>query len=77
MAVKRKKQSQSLLGALVIESVAVIVFVMIFVQARAERQKEAAIEDRQIPVLSSMFEQTPLHDLLVQNENESSFFEWN
>ncbi len=77
MAQKRKKRSQNLLGALVIEALAVAVFAAVFMQARAERQVEAGVESRQVPMLSMMFEQTPFHDLLNQDGSESSFFTWN
>ena len=65
---KRKKQSSSLFGALVIEGLALVVFVFLFAQARAERQAGNTPNHAAMPVLQGVFEQTPFHDLLSQIE---------
>jgi len=73
----KRKSSTGLFGAIVIEALAVIVFVFLFVQARAERQLEADATDRRLPALSNWFEQTPFLDFMVHNPSESSLFDWN
>jgi len=65
---KRKKQASSIFGALVIEGLALVVFVFLFAQARAERQAEDSTGHEAIPVLQGMFEQTPFYDIVAQNE---------
>lgn len=59
---KKKKQTTSIFGALMIESLAVALFVFLFVQARAERQQES--ERSGFPVIQEMFEQTPVQILM-------------
>ena len=55
-----------MLGAFVVEGSAFVVFIFLFVQARAERQQESGLEKNQYPVIQEMFQQTPFHDLLAQ-----------
>ena len=65
---KRKKKKTSVFGALIIEALAVIVFVVLFTQARAQRQQEAVNGEATPAALEVMFEQTPFHDLVAQNQ---------
>ena len=66
MARRKRKKSSSVLGAFVIEILALVVFIFLFVQARAERQKASSIEKSGMPVIQEMFQQTPFQDLLAQ-----------
>ena len=66
---KRKKQSSSMFGALVIEGLAVVFFIFLFAQARAERQADDSPSREAIPVLQGMFEQTPFYDIVANNES--------
>ncbi len=66
MAQRNRKKSSSALGAVVIEGLALVVFVFLFVQARAERQRESGLERDQQPVIQNRFQQTPIQDLLAQ-----------
>ena len=65
MARRKRKQKSSILGALVIEALAVVVFVLLIAQARAERQQESGLENSGAPVLKEMLEQTPFRALFA------------
>ena len=65
MARRKRTQKSSILGALVIEALAVVVFVLLIAQARAERQQESGLENSGAPVLKEMLEQTPFRALFA------------
>jgi len=72
----KKKKKTSLIGPLVLEGLAVVVFVALFIQARAERQREAT-GDAPTGVVAawpSMLEQTPFHEVVgsVNNMDQRS-----
>ena len=66
MARQKRKKKSSALGAFVIEGLALVVFIFLFVQARAERAQESGLEKNQYPVIQEMFQQTPFQDLLAK-----------
>lgn len=66
MALRKRKKSSSVWGAVVIEGLALVVFIFLFVQARAERQQETGLEKTQLPARQEILEQTPFQDLLAQ-----------
>ncbi|MFK7769114.1 MAG: hypothetical protein AB8B55_17960 [Mariniblastus sp.] len=59
---RRNKKSSSVFGALILEIVAVLLFMFLFTQARAERQA-AVTPSLDAPVVQGMFEQTPLQNI--------------
>lgn len=67
MAWRKRKKSSSALGAFVMEGLALVVFIFLFVQARAERAQESELEKSRFPVIQEMFHQTPFQDLLAQS----------
>ncbi len=66
---KRKRNKTSWIGALIIEALAVVAFISLFVQARAERQQEMAGETPTSAVAAwpSILEETPLQNVLGFN----------
>ena len=66
MARRKRKNSSSVFGAFVIEGLALVVFIFLFSQARAERQRESGVEKSGLPLIQQVFEQTPLQGLLAQ-----------
>ena len=74
---KSKKKKTSLIGPLVLEGLAIVVFVALLIQARAERQREA-IGDTPVSTVAawpSMLEQTPFHEVVgsVNNIDQQSY----
>lgn len=63
---KNKKKKSSILGALVLEGIALVLFVFLVTQARAERQADVSPRHQTIPVLEGMFEQTPFSNFMTQ-----------
>ncbi len=61
---RKRRKSSGMLGALVIEGLAVVVFIFLFSQARAERQQESELERSELPAIHEILEQTPLQGLL-------------
>ena len=54
----RRKQGSSMMGALVVEGLAIALFVFLISQARAERDQETGLERNNSPV-QELFERTP------------------
>ena len=71
MSRRKRKKSPSILGAILMEGLALAVFAVLFTQARAERQRETTMEQTAYPVFQEMFKQTPFRDMLVQNQYDS------
>ena len=73
---KSKKKKTSLIGPIVLEGLAIVVFVALFLQARAERQGEAIGETPvgAVAAWPSMLEQTPFHEVAgsVNNIDQQS-----
>lgn len=68
MARKKQKKSSSIFGVLTVELLGIVGFTILFIQARAERQQEAGLEQKGFPVIQEMFEQTPFQGILVNND---------
>ena len=73
---KSKKNKTSLIGPLVLEGLAIVVFVVLALQARAQRQQEAMNDapTGAVAAWPSMLEQTPLQEVVgsVNNVNQRS-----
>jgi len=66
---KRKKNKTSWIGALIIEALAVVAFIALFVQARAQRQQEMTGETPTSAVAAwpTLLEETPFEGVLGGN----------
>ena len=63
---KNKKKAKSWVGALIIETLAVVAFAGLFLQARAQRQQEFASEAPAAAIAAwpSILDQTPFADVV-------------
>ncbi len=83
---RRKKKSGSLFGPLVLEIIALIVFFLLFTNARSHRESTQPIDEtrdssslvqtqQQLPIHSpvvyQMYEKSPLQELLAENQSPS------
>lgn len=67
MARRKRKKSTSVFGAIAIEAFAALIFVFLFTQARAERQKASGVEkEPAAPAIETVFQKMPFEDLLAQ-----------
>lgn len=64
MARRKQKKATTICSAFVIEGLSLVIFIFLFVQARAERQKESRLEKASFPVIQEMFQQTPFQELV-------------
>ena len=70
---RRKKKKSGWVGALFLEFLAFVLIMVLFWQARSERQAESGIEKQPAPSLTEIFEQTPFENLLVHHEEIRRF----
>ena len=68
MARRKRKQSPSIFGALLVELLALVVFLVLFTNARAERREESGRDNLGFPAFQEMLEQTPFRNLVAQNK---------
>ena len=71
MAKRKRNQSSSIFSALLVEALALVAFLVLFTQARAERREESDRDNSGFPVMQEMFEQTPFRNLVAQNRVQS------
>jgi hypothetical protein len=72
MARRKRKKSPSIFGALLVELFALVVFLVLFNQARAERKQESGRDNLGIPAIQGLLEQTPFRGMVAQNTVQPS-----
>ena len=60
-------------GAFLLETAAVAMFLFLFLQARAERQKSSHQERGRLPFIQEIAQQSPFEKILAQQLNSSGF----
>lgn len=64
-------------GAFLLETAAVTIFLFLFLQARAERQKSSDLERGRFPFIQEIAQQSPFEKLLAYQDSPSGISRWN
>ncbi|MDA7923833.1 hypothetical protein N9B60_00420 [Mariniblastus sp.] len=64
-------------GAFLLETAAVVIFLFLFMQARAERQKSSDLERGRFPFIEEIAQQSPFEKLLAHQISASGIERWN